>query len=335
MSRRYPLRITLALLGLVVAGCSRAGVTGPAEQPPLPPAVASLTGVSLDDHSVAERPVVATKIENLPAAGPLFGIDAADVVFEALVEGGITRFLVLYQSTVPDRVGPIRSARPEDAAVLPAFQPVFFFTGARPDVITALEQTRVVLRQEEGPVLRRDRSGRAPHNVFASGVDLFAAAADEAPAAKPIGWAFADQPPPGPVVCQAPCPQDPAAPITIPMSHVSRAGFQYDPPAGVYRRLRNGGPQQFAAPVGVANVVVLAMRTRAGGCCDPAGNPFVATEVVGSGRGVVLRDGQRYEVGWAKPSPDGQFAITRPNGTPFPLKPGPSWVLFAPASAVP
>lgn len=328
--RRCSLAVVLLLLG---AGCGR-GATPPdepvVEQPPLAP----LTGMPLGDPAAANRPIVATKIDNLVAAGRQAGLEAADLVFEEVVEGGITRFLALFHSTVPERVGPIRSARPEDAAILPAFEPILFISGARPDVRRLLNDAGVVVREEDGRILRRDPDQRPPHNVFANGMDLFAAAGG-LPAAKPIDWTFDQLPPPSAVACPPPCTDHPGHAILVKMSPASQAGFRYGGDS-LYHRLQDGRLEPGTVPSGgVANVVVLATQTGPGGCCDPAGNPLSATQVVGSGRALVLRDGQRYEASWAKPSPRRNFAITRPDGTPLALKPGPTWVLLAPASAVP
>ncbi|MFN2556250.1 MAG: DUF3048 domain-containing protein [Nitriliruptorales bacterium] len=334
MVARNP-RVHLAIiLLLLMTACGR-GSTPPdqpeVEQPPLAP----LTGVPLADVTATGRPVVATKIDNLEAAGPQAGLEAADLVFEEVVEGGITRFLALFHSTVPVRVGPIRSARPEDAAILPAFEPIFFISGARPDVIRLLQDAGMAVREEDGRILRRDPGRRPPHNVFADGRDLFAAATGALPAAKPIDWTFDPLPPPNAVACPPPCAQPPGHALVVEMSPASRAFFRYEAD-GLYRRLRAGhGPETDREAGGVANVVVLAMQVRPAGCCDPAGNKLISTEVVGSGHALVLRDGQRYVASWSKPAPDHHFAITRPDGTPLPLKPGPTWLLLAPESAVP
>lgn len=332
-SRRCSLAVILLLL---VVACGR-DRTPPEERfveqaPPLAP----LTGVPLVDPSAADRPVVATKIDNLASAGPQAGLEAADLVFEEVVEGGITRFLALFHSTVPERVGPIRSARPEDAAILPAFEAILFISGARPDVIKLLNEAGLVVREEDGRILRRELDRRPPHNVFANGKDLFEAATGALPAAKPIGWQFDQLAPPGAVICQPPCADHPGREIVVKMSQASQAGFRHEAD-GLYHRLRDTRPNRGTEAVqsGVANVLVLATQIGPGGCCDPAGNRLAATQVVGSGRALVLRDGQRYEASWSKPLPHHHFTITRPDGTPLALKPGPTWVLLAPASAVP
>lgn len=331
-TRRFGLAVVLLLL---TAGCGR-GAAPPDEAVVEQPPVAPLTGVPLVDPAAAKRPVVATKIDNLVAAGPQAGLEAADLVFEEVVEGGITRFLALFQSTVPERVGPIRSARPEDAAILPAFEPILFISGARPDVMRLLSDAGVVVREEDGRVLRRDPNRRPPHNVFANGVDLFAAAAGALPTAKPIEWTFEQLPPPGAVACPPPCADQPGHSIVVKISSASQAGFRYEDD-GLYHRLQDGRPDSrtVRGTGGIANIVVLGTQMGPGGCCDPAGNPLSATQVVGSGHAIVLRDGQRYVASWSKPAPERHFAITRTDGTPLPLKPGPTWVVLAPASALP
>lgn len=335
MTLRTRRRSLAVVLLVVAAGCGRDAMqpepdVSVVEQPPAP--LAPLTGLPLEDPAVADRAVVATKIDNLTAAGPQAGLEAADLVFEEVVEGGITRFLALFHSRVPERVGPIRSARPEDAAILPPFGAVLFISGARPDVLQSLHGAGVEVREEDGRTLRRDPSRRPPHNVFANGTDLFGAAGSARPGENSIGWTFDALPPPGEMVCAPPCAEPPGNSITVNISQASAAGFRYDH-AGGYQRLQGGRPHPGTASI--ANIVVLGTQISPAGCCDPAGNPLSATQVVGTGRALVLRDGRRYAGRWSKSSGSQHLAVTRPDGTFLPLKPGPTWVLLAPASALP
>ena len=71
--------------------------------------VAPLTGEKVEEE-VSQRPIAVT-INNHPLARPQAGISSADIVYELLVEGDATRFLAIYQSQLPEQVGPIRSAR--------------------------------------------------------------------------------------------------------------------------------------------------------------------------------------------------------------------------------
>src|SRR5205823_398942 len=105
---------------VVMTGCShQAGKTAapaktsPARSPaPPPPPTCPLTGVQ--GGSVPNRPALAIKVENAPESRPPVGLDAADVIYEEPVEGGITRFVVVYQCHDAARVEPVRSVRQAD-----------------------------------------------------------------------------------------------------------------------------------------------------------------------------------------------------------------------------
>lgn len=280
---------------------------------------------------------MAVKVENSAASRPQAGLDSADVVFEEVTEGGVTRFLSLFHSRIPGTVGPIRSGRPEDARILPAYDAMLFLSGARPDVLSDLRASGVDYREEDGRILYRDRGRRAPHNVFARGDDLFETADGEVPPADPVGWTFDEDAPDGEARCTDPCEEDPGERIEIAMSSQSVSGFTYDAEAGVYRRDQNGTPQEVTGSgrVGAANVLVLATEIRQAGCCDPAGNPLYATQILGNGRALVLRDGNLYEGTWVKNADDAHIQVFAPDGRPFAFRPGPTWVMFAPGPGVP
>lgn len=340
--RRPTLAAVAALASLVAAACggaseaaapapgpSRTATAAPSPTPvAVPTTVAPLTGVPVDDPALASRPVVAVKVENSAAARPQAGLEQADIVFEEIVEGGITRFAAIFHSQVPDVVGPIRSGRPEDAAVMPAFRPMLYMSGLRAEVRGMLDAAGIEWIREDGVVMYRDRSRRSPHNVFAAGEDLVSFAESRGvPPADELPWVFSERPPAGGA---------PATSLTVAMSGASRTGWEWDAAAGVYRRLQDGAPQRVTGPgrVGAANVVVLGMAVGTKGCCDSAGNAYPHTEVSGAGRAVVLRDGKRWDGTWSKSSAR-EHVVLSVAGRPFAFDPGPTWVLLAPASSLP
>jgi hypothetical protein len=304
---------------------------------PTPLGAAPLTGVPVFEEGILDRPVVGVKVENSVAARPQTGLELADIVYEELIEGGQTRFLALYHSVNPERVGPIRSARPEDAAVFAPHDGFLFASGGRRETVASLSAAGVRWIREDGRVMVRDSSRRAPHNVYAAGESLFGYAAERAPAATPLPWAFSEEPPEGAIDCAEPCDLDPGKLVSVAMSRASTTRFEYESAAGVYRRFQNGEPHLVTGEgrIGADNVVVLGMRVGDGGCCDTAGGRYTATTIVGEGRGVVLRDGRRYEISWSKPSPGAHVSFFGADGRPFALKPGSTWLLLAPASALP
>ena len=89
---------------------------GPDPEPPKCP----LTGEDAPGGVIPDRPVAAVKVENTDDARPQAGLDRADIVYEELVEGGITRFIAMYHCDDAPVVGPVRSARTTDPDVLVA-----------------------------------------------------------------------------------------------------------------------------------------------------------------------------------------------------------------------
>ena len=89
---------------------------------------------------------MAVKVENLPDARPQFGLDKADIVFEEPVEGGITRFIAVFQCHTAARIEPVRSARLVDAQILePLGRILFAYSGAIQPVINEVDSRRSLL----------------------------------------------------------------------------------------------------------------------------------------------------------------------------------------------
>src|ERR1019366_2820568 len=76
--------------------------------------LAPLTGRPDPTRSTKRRSALTIKIENTPEARPQYGIEKADVVYEEICEGGITRLAAIFNSNLPTKVGPVRSVRRTD-----------------------------------------------------------------------------------------------------------------------------------------------------------------------------------------------------------------------------
>lgn len=299
---------------------------------PQPAGRAALTGMETFDETVAEawsqRRVIAIKVENTAAARPQTGIGHADIVFEQLTEGGVTRYLALYHSDLPPLVGNVRSARLIDADLLAGFpSAVLVASGARRDVVDHLADADVsVLWHGAADGLFRVSYKRPPHNVFAEPVALADQARDLAPATPPTGWVFSPRPPEGGVAVDDE--------FVVAVSPAARSGWRYDVQRSRWSKTHNGEPHTTvgAEPIAPANVVVLeAESVTRGEHKDSAGNPTTVTDIVGGGRATILRDGQRHDARWSKPTASSPIAFTTSDGRPFPLRPGPTWVhLVAP-----
>jgi hypothetical protein len=306
------------------------------------PEVAPLTGLPTDED-LTDRPLLVVKIDNTPAARPQDGLDAADVVYEELVEGGVTRFITLFHSRIPDLAGPVRSARPVDVELISGFgdAPGLAYSGARDEVQAMLDRSDLVLITEGGAGFFRSAERQAPHDLYVRAPDAISNLAERGATAPAdaAAWHFEDEPPEGAKVCPDDATDcvDPGGAVAVAMSLSFRTDFTYDEEAGVYRREQNGEPSRVTGDgrIGAANVVVLATEHYIGGCCDTAGNPYVETRASGEGRAVILRDGRWYEARWEKDAATAPLLLLDGAGEPFPLKPGPTWLLLPSEERVP
>jgi hypothetical protein len=124
-------------------------VEEPVEPEPEPePYYWPLTGIEYGKALPGEEDAflypLSIKIENTPDARPQLGIARADVVYESVTEGGITRFNCLFQSDIPEYVGPVRSARNSDISIVPEYDGILFFSGTNSDVWQSLGQTTIM-----------------------------------------------------------------------------------------------------------------------------------------------------------------------------------------------
>ena len=163
---RAPLRVLRAVAAgtvvlLAATGCnSFAGLkpeasatrttTPPTTTPPPPPPVWPLTGVPTT--ALVNRPALAVKIENSIDARPQTGLNAADLVWEEVVEGGITRFVVVYNSTIPTEIGPVRSVRPMDPSIAVPLHGVLAFSGGATWILNIVKQAGVQTLSEDAGV---------------------------------------------------------------------------------------------------------------------------------------------------------------------------------------
>lgn len=142
--------------------------------PPPPTTVASpLTGLQVDPAAAA-RPVTGVMIENSVFARPQSGLQDAGVVVEAIAEGGITRFMALFQDARPQHIGPVRSLRPYYLDFAAAFQASIAHVGGSPEALARVRNGnyRDIDQFFNSGFYHRVSYRDAPHNVYTSFDDL-------------------------------------------------------------------------------------------------------------------------------------------------------------------
>jgi hypothetical protein len=132
--------------------------------------VAPLTGLPYPKRLLKDRSALTIKIDNTPEAMPQYGINEADVVYEEIVEGGITRLAAIFNSQVPKVVGPVRSVRRTDREIVFPIGGIFAFSGGAEYAVRSIETAPVKLYDEAnaGAAMFRDPSRQIPHNLFAN-----------------------------------------------------------------------------------------------------------------------------------------------------------------------
>nr|MDQ6911207.1 DUF3048 domain-containing protein [Actinomycetota bacterium] len=204
--RRCAFVVVFVVLAMVAGACSKSKHAAAKKAAPttttLPPGY-PLTGLPISDQAKAQRAALSVKIDNVPEAQPQTGLDSADVVFEEIVEGGLTRLMAVFQSNDADQLGPVRSVRPTDPNLAAAFGGVFAYSGgsARFDqLIRSTSGITAVSPSDDEAAFPRRSIHVAPHNQYTSTPALFKHAPPDAKPPQPFSpFLRAGQPfaPPG------------------------------------------------------------------------------------------------------------------------------------------
>ncbi len=292
-----------------------------------PPAPCPLTGLApRGGKAVPHRPVLAVKVENTSAAYPLAGLDRADVVYEELVEGGITRFMALYQCQDSTRVGPVRSARTTDPGVLVQYgaHPLLAYSGGQLAVVNLVNHSGVIGLTETtaGGALKRDGARVAPHNLFGNTRSLYAAAKRSSKnegAPDPV-FSFGSGVQKGKTVRSA----------QIEFSSGSTAAWSWS--GGRWVRLLDGAPMRLDGGVSVEadNVLIQQVVVVPGKLVDVLGNRSPDVTLTGTGKAWLLRDGKLVTGTWQRTALGDTTVFRTRAGDAFELKPGTTWVALAP-----
>ncbi len=294
------------------------------------PALCPLTGTLAPGGKVPRRAAVAVKVENLPQARPQWGLDKADIVFEEPVEGGITRFIAVYQCQAAARIEPVRSGRLVDPQILePLGRILFGYSGAIQPAINEIDSKTSLLEDvgadKFGNAYWRDPDRYAPHNLVTSTAALYAAAGSVGYKQKPPTAIFSyGRPAPG---------GTPAAVINIddPLDVTS---WTWHRDTGVYYRSYSdtgAAVQGDNVQITASNVIVMLVHEWPTPWPeDDTGALENELTLKGKGPAWVFRDGAQFFGHWERPLLDHPTVFYETNGTKITLTPGNTWVELVP-----
>jgi len=314
--------LTVVLVVALSDACGGGDQPQPAPSPtasetPTPEPVFPLTGLPTTG-GVPERPALVVKVDNTAHSQPQLGLSSADLVVEELVEGGLTRLAVMYHSTLPSTVTPVRSVRTTDIGIVAPTGGALVASGGARRVLQALDAAGITVLSSSEAGLSRDPSRRAPYNVALDPTAAVAAATGlPAPAVPYLPWAHGDAPPPAGTPATA-------AEVTFSGGHTTR----WQLVDGAWLRVDELAAEgdQFRA----ANLLVLRVTTRDAGYPDPAGNPVPETVLEGSGQALLLTGSQMVRGSWSKASAAAPFRLVDASGADLGVPPGTTWIELVP-----
>lgn len=325
---------TMAVAALALAGCSGEGSSsddevvtsgeGESSEAIVDNAtVAALTGEAIEAGSLS-RPALSAKIDNHPSARPQVGLDEADIVFEELVEGGLTRYVAVWHSVLPAEIGPVRSVRPMDPEIVSPFGGVFAYSGGQVRFIQMMQEAPVYNAIHGQPdtedTFYRTSAKVAPHNVLVKAPEL-------------IGQHL-NLPAPAPQFSYAPSIEESTAlasgtavtSLNPRFSGFSSPTWEWDGTQGVFLRFQTNGAADSASSgnqISAINVVVLQVGI-------DVVEDIPTTRLVNQGKGWVATGGSIIEINWFKATPESPIVLTTADGEEVRLGVGNTWIELIP-----
>ena len=303
------------------------------ELEPVYPYTNPLTGEGCEENIGLGRPV-AVMFNNLEKALPQLGVGQADVIYEIVAEGGITRMMALYQDLegVGD-LGSIRSARDYYVNLAYGHDAIYIHAGGSPQAYEAIKGWGVTaIDFVNGPYgdmcwrdAERKRNAGYEHSLLTSSENILEQMPErfrrEHKEGYQVGWNFSKEIPIGGEAVEE---------LTVPFSTYKTGYFTYDPEKEQYqiRQHINGHDREYVdgmtgEPVTMANVMVLYTDvSNVPG--DSAGRMSVRT--TGTGEGLLLRDGRMYHIAWQRDSKSSCYTFCWEDGREIDLKPGSSYI---------
>ncbi len=300
------------------------------KEPPKPKTLPSpLTGIQVAPE-LAERPITAVVIENHTDARPQSGLQDAGVVYEALAEGGITRFLAFFLDQKPKEIGPVRSVRTYFVDWALEFNAPVAHVGGNIDALDLIGPLKMKNMDQfaNGNYFYRTSDRYAPHNMYTTTEKLDALE-------KKLGYDDKSDFTPSPRVAKEKT--GAAATADHPNIHINysyngyQVDYQYAATTNDYARLLAGKPhidRNTGQQIHVKNVVIQYMPTTYGKTRINEQTVIMATP--GSGKAVVLRDGTAIEGTWTKANHSTRTKFLDATGKEIPLNPGNTWYSIVP-----
>lgn len=285
-----------------------------------------LTGLEPKNEKVAERPAVAVKIENNFAAYPLAGLEEADVVYEEVVEGGLTRFLAIYHCSDAAKAGPVRSARIIDPGIMVPYTRILAAAGGNDAVRAELESADIFSIDENtagDAMSRAERPGiSSEHTLYGDTAALRKLGTkkfDEAPSDELFEFGDLEGK------------SKKAGSVTVNMSSTV---VRYEWDGNQWMRFDHDAPlsMESGTAIGVDNVLLEQHTVNLSETLsDVIGSASTEiADVTGQGKAVLFRDGRQIVGRWKRDSIESPVVFETKEGDEMVLHEGTTWIQLVP-----
>ena len=287
-----------------------------------------VNGLPVDDAESLERRVLAVKIDNHWDARPQSGILEADAVFEIRVEGGLTRFMAVFHSSDSEMLGPIRSGRPSDAAIVRPLEAVLAISGGQPWVQAGIRDLGVNLIGDSRPGMFRISGRAAPHNLYGNTIELREVAdsrelPDEPP---PVAlWEF------GELAEEA----EEMSEVSFTFSDTTTTRWTWD--GSTYYRTIDDVDSNWVTPEEEVErinadvlIAIVGEQYLASPPAGQGGSSVPATSTMGTGDVYVFSEGRMVAGTWEREGAADPFTFTTTDGEPLLVPPGRPWISVVP-----
>jgi hypothetical protein len=271
-----------------------------------------------------DGPVLVVKIDDTNAAHPQIGLEEAEVVYIEQVEGGLTRLAAIFSTVIPQRVGPVRSARISDIDILSQYGRVAFaYSGAQKKLLPVIAAANLqdLGAQRQSPTIYTTDPNRNQPFAMVLRADLLMQKIKEkelsVDTAKSVGFVFGDLPEGGKAVKKAVM-KWPAATYSADWSaKESRWHLSHNDKLN----LADSG-----VVLGPTTLVIQMVKISPSEYGDKFGGVTPLSETIGTGKAYVLRDGEVFTATWNRASADSGTTFSRSDGSPMNFASGQIWV---------
>ena len=309
------------------------GMIGPDN---FPADVNPLTGLVVADPALLQRRPIAVKVSNIARVRPQSGLNNADLVFEHMTEGTITRFTAVFYTNDAAKIGSIRSGRIIDLEIPVMYDAAFAYSGASGPVRLLFQGSsffsRIISPDFGHGGFERISDPNNPTEFFEdtlfTNTDtirfILNERGEDIPPTFQNGMAFHPDPPAN---------GTPASTIEV-AYRATNAFWQYEPGTGRYKRWSDGVPHLDAntgAQLNFQNIIVLGAHHQNTDIVeDSFGSPSIQIQIWGEGPVSIFRNGQRFEGIWRRENPEQMLTFYDLEGNLLPLSPGNSFFQLVP-----